>query len=313
MLEKTPFKTNIKKIYLAITLMLLGILFVDFYGVIIKSLGNTYPMSQLTMFRNSFAVLPIFILIYFSGERFQIFQGLNKRFIFLCFLRGVSFLIMQLAYFISIINMDFATATTLAFSSPVFIILLSLVLLKDNIGFYRWSAVGIGFLGVIIIMKPTSGILTLYAFLPLLVGLSWAFGNILIKFYPENTSNAKINFYTLIFSFLGSIIILLTNSDYTSIQSFNHWTLMFTIGFFGGCASIFFIFAYRLVEPSILGPFEYLGIPSSFFLGWLFFSETPIDDLFPGVVFIILAGLIIIWREQKLSLKVEKIKKLHQP
>ena len=312
MLKKNKSIGKINSIYLAIFLMMMGILFVDFYGVIIKSLGNTYPMAQLTMFRNSFAVLPIFILIYFSGEGFKIFQNLDNRFLFLCFLRGISFLIMQLAYFIAIINMDFATATTLSFSSPIFIVILSLIFLRDKIGFYRWFAVGIGFMGVIIIMKPASSIFSLYALLPLLVGLSWAFANILIKFYPEKTSTAKINFYTLIFSFLGSLIVLSVSSDYTSIQSLNHWTLMVAIGCLGGCASIFFIFAYRLVLPSVLGPFEYLGIPSSFFLGWFFFSESPIDDLFPGVIFIIFAGLIIIWREKTLALKVEKNKKLHQ-
>jgi drug/metabolite transporter (DMT)-like permease len=51
--------------------------------------------------------------------------------------------------------------------------------------------------------------------------------------------------------------------------------------------------------PSKLAPFEYLGIPSSFILGWVFFNEAPIDQLFPGVVAIVLAGMIIIWRDAK--------------
>ena len=80
--------------------------------------------------------------------------------------------------------------------------------------------------------------------------------------------------------------------------------------FFGGCASIFFISAYKLFKPSILGPFEYLGMPSAFFMGWIFFSETPINDLFPGVLFIILAGLIIIWREKTLSVEQNQSKKI---
>ena len=136
--------------------------------------------------------------------------------------------------------MDFATATTLSFSSPIFIVILSLIFLGDKIGVYRWSAVIIGFIGVIIIMKPTSNVFTIYALLPLLVGLSWAFANILIKFYPENTSTAKINFFTLFFSFLGSIILLSFTSQYTSIESFEHWYLMIAIGFFWGMCFYFF-------------------------------------------------------------------------
>ena len=86
---------------------------------------------------------------------------------------------------------------------------------------------------------------------------------------------------------------------------------MILIGILGGFASILFSYAYRLVSPSTLAPFEYLGIPSSFLLGWVFFSEAPISQLFPGVIGIVLAGLIIIWREKKLSIKDETSKKLH--
>ena len=89
-----------------------------------------------------------------------------------------------------------------------------------------------------------------------------------------------------------------------------HWLLMILIGILGGIASILFSYAYRVISPSTLAPFEYLGIPSSFVLGWLFFNETPIEQLFPGVIGIVLAGFIIIWREKKLSIKTNDTKKL---
>ena len=64
---------NSNKIYFAIIFLLLGVVFVDIYGVIIKSLGTRYPMAQLTMFRNSFAILSLFILIYFQEKVFEFF------------------------------------------------------------------------------------------------------------------------------------------------------------------------------------------------------------------------------------------------
>ncbi len=308
----TFFKSlHFRKIYIAIGAMLLGIFFVDLYGVIIKTLGNIYSTTQLTVFRNAFAVIPLFILFFFSQGYIDIFKNINRRFIFLCFLRGVSFLFMNITYFIAIINMNFATASTLTFSSPFFIIILSIFLLKHKIGIYKWSAVIIGFVGVVVIMRPTSDVFSLYSIFPILTALAWACYMIILKFIPENYSSAKIEFYTLIFSFLGSIILMSLTSNYKEIQSLEHWILMVLIGISGGTATVLFIYAYRLVAPSSLAPFEYLGIPSSFILGWIFFNEAPIDQLFPGVLGIIAAGMIVIWRDRKLSEFPEKTKKIY--
>jgi drug/metabolite transporter (DMT)-like permease len=291
--------------------MLLGIVVVDFYGVIVKSLGNLYPTPQLAFFRNFFAIAPIVFLLILTKEISFIFKDITKKFLLLCFLRGISFVLMQIFYYISIINMSFATATTLTFSSPIFIVILSIVILGERIGIFRWSAIIIGFAGVLTIMSPTSEVFNYYSILPLLAALCWAVSNIVLKFIPENFSNAKINFYSINFSYLGSFLILLSTTEYSHIQNNSHWGLMILIGILGGFASILFSYAYRLVSPSTLAPFEYLGIPSSFLLGWIFFSEAPISQLFPGVIGIVLAGLIIIWREKKLSIEDDTSKKLH--
>ena len=69
-------------------------------------------------------------------------------------------------------------------------------------------------------------------------------------------------------------------------------------GILGGTAAILFIYSYRLISASKMASFEYFGIPSSFFLGWLFFNEAPWEQLFPGVFVIVFAGMIIIWRDK---------------
>ena len=217
---------------------------------------------------------------------------------------------MQIFFYIAVINMNFATAITLTFSSPIFIVVLSMLLLKEKIGVFRWSAIFIGFSGVLIIMSPSSEVFSIYSILPLLAALCWAISNIVLKFIPDNVSSVKINFYSLNFSYLTCIIILFFTNDVSSVQNSIHWLLMILIGILGGIASILFSYAYRVISPSTLAPFEYLGIPSSFILGWLFFNETPIEQLFPGVIGIVLAGFIIIWREKKLSIQPNDTKKL---
>ena len=297
-------------LYLAIIIMLLGIIFVDLYGVIIKSLGNSYSTPQLTVFRNFFAVIPIILFFLLSRGYQTVFRDINIKFLLLCFTRGISFLFLNITYYIAIINMDFATASTLTFSSPFFIIILSILLLKHKIGIYRWSAVIIGFMGVVMIMRPTNEIFSIYSIYPILTALIWAFYMIILRFIPDHYPPAKIEFYTLLSSLVGSVLLMIFVTDYAPIQNTYHWILMIMIGILGGTATVLFIYAYRMVHPSKLAAFEYLGIPSSFVLGWIFFSEAPLDQLFPGVIGIVAAGFIVIWRDRKLSSELDRIKKI---
>ena len=295
-MHKYTFNLNT---YLAVGAMLLGIVLIDSYGIIIKSLGDLYSTTQLLVFRNIFAIIPLIILILFSQDNSKIFKDLNKKFIVVCLIRGLCFTGVNVFFFISVINMQYAIAMTLTFASPFFIALLSIVILKDKVGIYRWSAIVIGFFGVVMIMKPTSDVFVIYSIFPILVAFCWSLSMIVLKFIPENISTAKIQFYSLFFSIVGAFILYFISSDHQPIENIFHLFLMVMTGILGGTGGILFIYAYRLMLPSKLAPFEYLGIPSSFILGWVFFKEAPIDQLFPGVLAIVLAGMIIIWRDAK--------------
>ncbi len=295
-MNKYSFNINT---YLAVGAMLLGIVLIDSYGIIIKSLGDTYSTTQLLVFRNVFAIVPLIFLILFSQDDSKIFRDLNKKFIIICLIRGLCFTGVNIFFFISVINMEYAIAMTLTFASPFFIALLSIFILKDRVGVYRWSAIVIGFLGVIMIMRPTSDIFVIYSIFPILVAFFWSLSMIVLKFVPENISTAKIQFYSLFFSILGALLLYVFSSGHQTIESMSHLFLMAMTGILGGTGGILFIYAYRLMSPSKLAPFEYLGIPSSFILGWIFFKEAPIEQLFPGVIAIVMAGMIIIWRDAK--------------
>ena len=88
-------------------------------------------------------------------------------------------------------SLEFATAMTLTFSSPFFIVIFSIFFLKDRIGIYRWSAIFLGFLGVVLIMKPTSDIFNFYSIFPILTAIAWAMTVIILKFIPE-----ELHFYS---------------------------------------------------------------------------------------------------------------------
>ena len=304
-MKNFPEKVDVKKTYLAITTMLLAVLCVDLYMVVIKFLGDDYSIIQLALFRNAAAIIPLFLLLLFTKEYFSVFKNLNKKFFYLSFLRGFCFLLMNIFVFISVINLQFATAMTLTFSSPFFIVILSIIFLRDKVGIYRWSSVIIGFIGVIMIMKPTSEIFNLYSIFPILTALAWALSVIILKYIPDGHSTAKIQLYTLIFNVLGAAILFFLTTDHMEIQNSKDFWLMMLTGILGGTAAILFIYSYRLISASKIASFEYFGIPSSFVLGWFFFNEAPWSQLFPGVIIIIFAGMIIIWRDNKKNKSID--------
>ena len=279
--------------------------------VIIKFLGDEYSIIQLTLFRNIAAIIPLLLLILFTNEFSTIFKNLGNKFLILSCLRGICFLAMNVFIFISVINLQFATAMTLTFSSPFFIVILSIIMLNERIGIYRWSAVIIGFVGVLMIMRPTSEIFSFYSIFPILTAIAWAFTVIILKFIQGNHSTAKIQLYTLIFNVSGGIILFLVTTGHLEIKSLKDFILMTTTGILGGTAAILFIYSYRLISASKIASFEYLGIPSSFILGWIFFAEAPWSQLFPGVIVIIFAGMIIIWRDNVKQKKAEGNKQVY--
>ena len=304
-------KTDLKKTYLAIATMLLAILCIDLYMVIIKFLGDEYSIIQLTLFRNVAAIIPLMLLILFTNEFSTIFKNLGNKFLILSCLRGICFLSMNVFIFISVVNLEFATAMTLTFSSPFFIVILSIILLSEKIGIYRWSAVIIGFVGVVMIMKPTSEIFSFYSIFPVLTAIAWAFTVIILKFIQGNHSTAKIQLYTLIFNVIGGLTLFFVTTGHVEIKDFKDIILMTMTGVLGGTAAILFIYSYRLISASKIASFEYLGIPSSFILGWIFFNEAPWSQLFPGVIVIIFAGMIIIWRDNIKKSSIEGNKQIY--
>ena len=278
--------------------MVIGVIFIDIHGLIVKFLGGEYSTIQLALFRNTFAIIPLILLLIYNNESSSLFNNLNKKFILFCFIRGSCFLLINVLYYIAINNMEFATASTLTFSSTFFIVILSIFFLGDKVGIYRWSAVIIGFVGVVMIMKPNSSIFSYYSILPILVAFLWAVQVIVLKFIPNNYSTGKIQFYSLSSSFLGSLFLIFLTTGHANIESQGDFFILSLIGIFGGTAAILFIYSYRLIAASKIAVFEYLAIPSSFILAWIFFGEAPFDQLFPGVLLIVFAGLIIIWRDK---------------
>lgn len=108
-------------------------------------------------------------------------------------------------------------------------------------GIYRWSAIFIGFFGVVLIVQPTSDIFNYYSIFPILTAIAWAFTVIILKFIPDGHSTAKIQLYTLIFNVIGAVILFLLTTGHSEIKNTYDFFLMTLTGILGGTAAILFI------------------------------------------------------------------------
>ena len=281
----------------AVVALTLAIFLFDVQGAIIKYMGDVYPVQQLALFRNLFGFIPSLLILYFSSD-----WHANGRPVIidrwrLGVLRGLFIAIAQFCFYYSLVIMEFATASTLAFSGPLFITLLSIPVLKLRVGWLQWLAVAIGFAGVLLILKPGTELFTPFALLPIGAAFFYALSSVCVRLFDTHIPTATINLYSSFGALLGSCLLLFTTSQYLPIDA-KSWLGLIAMGIVGGCAVLLMITAYRLTQPGNLSPFEYFGIPFSYLIGWIIFAETPFAQLFPGVVFIISGGLLIVWRER---------------
>ena len=281
----------------AIIYVLIGIFLLDVMGIIIKSMDNKYSVMQYAVARNFFGLFPLVIYLFFSYEVRTKNNTFNLNHKLISMGRGLSIVFAQGCFYLSIMNLEYATAATLVFATPIFLTALSVPLLGNKVGPWRWFAVLFGFLGIVIIVKPGSDIFSVYALLPVGAAFGYALSSVLVKLFPKEVHTTNIQLYTQLTTLILAIIIAGFTFSFSYIGSFYDLFLLAIIGFTGGTGVIFLIWGYRLTEPSLIAPFEYFGLPIAFALGWIFFSEWPFDELFPGILGIVGGGLIIVWRE----------------
>lgn len=285
--------------------MLAAILLFDLQGVIIKYLGDRYPVQQLAAFRNLFGLIPSILVLTLSREWHSRGRLLKIRQWRLGLLRGLFIAVAQFCFYLSITKMELATASTLTYISPVLITLLSIPILKHEVGLWRWLAVIIGFIGVVVIMGPGTDIFTVYSLLPIGAAFGYSLSTVCVRLFDDHNPTALLNMYASVGALLGALVIVTATSGYREVETLGDWGLLLCMGLVGGCAVLALIIAYRLARPSSLSPFEYFGIPFAFVLGWLFFDEAPFDKLVPGVFLIVAGGMLIAWREHRNRIDVK--------
>ena len=286
--------------FTAIALMLMALTLFDAMGLIIKHLSPRYSAAELSAWRNVFGLIPSLLVLYSSKdwrEKGRIWKLRQWR---LALSRGVILTFAQFSFYLSLGILSFATAATITYANGLFAVALAVPLLGENVGRLRWSAVVVGFVGVIWIVRPGSDAFSWAALLPLGAAACYALVGVTARMLDDDVPAPLINLYSSVVALVGAILLALMTGGFTPLERIEDLWWIVAMGGFGGSAVLLLIMSYRMTEQSNLAPFNYFGIPLAFVLGWFFFGEAPWDELFPGAVLVVASGLLIIWRERTL-------------
>ncbi len=276
---------------LGIALMVGAMMLFPYLDVCAKFLGQWgVPVIEIVWARLFFSmVITAPILIAQEG-----ISSLKPRDTFLNTLRGFFLVISTLAFFGALHFQGVAETLSIYFVQPLFITVLAPLVLKEKVGLNRWVAVGIGFIGVLVIVRP--GLLQLNpgTFLAAASGLGSAITLLLTRKLAGNSSAVANTFYTGLFGsvFAGAILIF-----YWQTPSFNIFLVMLLLALIGTTANYLTLLALQFAEASLLAPFGYTEMINAVLGGWYFFGDFPDHWTFVGVAVLVACALYISYRE----------------
>ena len=271
-------------------------------GIAIKLLRNDYPAAQLSVFRNLFGMVPCLIALYFSYDWHQNGRKVVIKQWRLGLLRGAFVALAQLCLYTSYFYLPFALVATMEYTGPMMVTLLSIPLLGEKFGWFKMSAVISGFVGIVLIMQPWSADFNYIILLPVIAAFGYSLARVTSLSFSMDVPSPLINIYAQIGTICVSMILVLSLDMWESFRSLYDLLIFLLMGLAGGTGTLLLIYGARKAELSKIMPFDYIEIFFALILGWIFFKEWPIDQLFPGALFIV-AGGIIIYLRQKNSLK----------
>ena len=261
---------------------------------VIVKWSDDYPVGQVLFFRGFFGIIPILFLI--PKERFYDFYKTERPILHIK--RCLAGLIAIVSIFIALRNLPLATVVSISFASPIFTTIFSIFLLKEKVGFYRWLAVLVGFIGIIIISEPGFSALNIYYIYPIIFCLGLSYVAIAIRKLSSTEPVWLISFF---FSF--SILIFSFFSIYQKwiMPSFFDLILLSSIGILGGIANLWLSQSYKYSEVSLVSPLKYLALVFAIIFGYLVWDEIPTIKTLMGALLVILSSFIIFRREMSLK------------
>ena len=249
-----------------------------------------YPIGQVLFFRGFFGIVFYFFVI--PKDRLHNFY-LTKR-AGLHFLRCLSGLIALVAIFVALRKLPLATVVSISFAAPIFTTIFSIFFLSEKVGIFRWLAVLIGFIGILVITEPGISELNIYYIFPIIFCLGLSYVAITIRQLSSTEPVWLISFY---FSLSIMLLSFLTIPQGWVMPSMGHLVLLSLVGIFGGVANLWLSQSYKYSEVSLVTPLKYLALLFAIFFGYFIWGEIPTVKTLIGAFLVIISTLIIFRRE----------------
>ena len=269
--------------------MFLSIIGFSLMDVIVKW-SVDYPVGQVLFFRGFFGIIFYFFII--PRERLHDFYktkrpGLHS-------LRCIAGLIAIIAIFIALRKLPLATVVSISFAAPIFTTIFSIFLLSEKLGIYRWLAVLVGFIGILIITEPGISNLNIYYIFPIIFCLGLSYVAITLR---QLSTTEPVWLISLFFSIAITFLSFLTLPFGWVMPSFNHFLILSLVGIFGGVSNLWLSQSYKYSEVSLVTPLKYLTLVFAIIFGYFIWDEIPTIKTLIGALLVIVSTLIIFRRE----------------
>lgn len=275
-----------------IALMVAAMMIVPFMDAIAKELSGRYAVTQLVWARFFFHFIFLTpIVLYRYGV-----DALRPRQPLLQVVRGGFLLAATILFFAAIAAMPIADALALLFVSPMIVTALSPVLLGETVGVRRWSAVIVGFLGALIILRPGLGIAQAASILALGAGCAFACYTLATRKLSGSAPPLVTLAYTAV---LGAGLMSLAVIPYWRTPSVTDLALMAAIGAIAASGHFLLIRAFDYAPASLLAPYSYSEIVVATVIGYAWFGDFPDGWTWTGIAVIVASGIYISWRERQ--------------
>ncbi|MET0444705.1 MAG: DMT family transporter [Pseudorhodoplanes sp.] len=273
-------------------------------GALGRYLGSAVPLGEIVFCRGLFALIPI---VLFFGWRGQLSGALRTSRFSAHLVRGSFSVIGTFCTFGALARLPIADVTAIAFIAPLITVVFAAIFLKEKVHVYRWSAVAVGFSGVILMLSPyfhnhaaLDTAMTIGLVLALMNAFTAGGATIQIRRLTSTETSASI---VVIMTLIVMAASLVTAPFGWRMPTGWELTLLIGIGIFGGLGQMLFTESYRYAPASFLAPFDYTAMLWAFLLGFWMFGEVPTIYVVIGAIIVAAAGIFVILRERHLGLK----------
>jgi drug/metabolite transporter (DMT)-like permease len=289
----------------------LAMLILSLQDIAIKWIGGDYPVLEIVLFRSLIALPCTFLFLRYEGRR-----GLpttqQPR---LEYLRGFFLFLSFTTYMMGLAALPLADIAAIRNSAPLMITFLSVVWLGEKVGPRRWIALFVGFIGVLLIVRPGSATFNLGSLFALIATLFYALSVIVTRKLQPTDSNATMTYYSslvyLVFAFILAPLAGVVGEIPDAHPSIGFlfrtwitptlldWVIMAGLGLVWAGGMYFIARAYSLAQASVIAPFEYTPLLYNVIWGFIIWQEVPTLTTVIGALLTLLSGLYVLYRERK--------------